>query len=112
VGQPVTVIEKSARRGGIVSFDLNRSLTGTAHEVYRAGDEIFGDRPSDELARRLFEFGGIDTITMNMSVVNVDLAKGGSSDGMKEVIEDLYTYYRPGVEAPNPEDFEIPADTA
>ena len=37
-------------------------------------------------------------------LVTVDLAKGGSSAGIKEVIEGLYTYYRPGVEVPTFED--------
>jgi hypothetical protein len=101
MGQPVTVIEKPARRGGVVRYELNRVLTGTGHEIYRSGDVIAGDRPPDELARRLFAHGGIDTISINSSVVTVDLSKGGHSDGLKEIIEDLYTYYRPGVEVPS-----------
>lgn len=101
MGQPVTVIEKPARRGGVVRFELNRSLTGTGHEVYRRGEEIHGDRPPDVLARRLLDHGDVDTVSINSSVVTVDVAKGGSTEGMKEIIEDLYTYYRPGVEVPS-----------
>jgi hypothetical protein len=100
MGQPVNVIEKHARRRGVVRFELNRVLTGTGHEIYRAGEEIEGDRPPDELARRLFAHGGVEVVSVNASVVTVDLEKGGSSEGMKEIIEDLYTYYRPGVEVP------------
>jgi hypothetical protein len=100
MGQPVTVIEKHARRGGIVRFELNRVLTGTGHEIYRSGTEVEGTRPPDELARRLFAHGGVETVSINGSVVTVDLRKGGSAEGMKEIIEDLYTYYRPGVEVP------------
>ena len=97
----MTVIEKPARRGGVVRFELNRVLTGTGHEIYRPGDVIVGDRPPDELARRLLAQGGIDSVSINSSVVTVDLSKGGSSEGLKEIIEDLYTYYRPGVEVPS-----------
>lgn len=101
MGQPVTVIEKPSPRGGIVRFELNRVLTGMGHERYRPDDVIVGDRPPDELARRLFEHGGIDGIHINGSVVTIDVSKGGSTAGVKEIIEDLYTYYRPGVEVPS-----------
>ncbi len=100
MGQPVSVIEKHARRGGIVRYELNRVLTGTGHEIYRAGQAVEGVRPPDELARRLFAHGGVETVSVNGSVVTVDLEKGGSSEGLKEIIEDLYTYYRPGVAVP------------
>ncbi len=100
MGQPVSVIEKHAKRGGIIRYELNRVLTGTGHEIYRVGDVIDGDRPPDELARRLFAHGGVDTVSINASVVTVDLSKGGSADGLKQIVEDLYTYYRPGVEVP------------
>jgi len=100
MGQPVTVIEKPSRRGGVVRFELNRVLTGTGHERYRPGDVIVGDRPPDVLARRLLERGGIDAVHINSSVVSVDVSKGSSAEGIKEIIEDLYTYYRPGVEVP------------
>jgi hypothetical protein len=100
MGQPVTVIEKPSARGGIVRYELNRVLTGTGHEIYRAGEPIEGNRPPDVLARRLFERGGIETVSINASVVTVDPAKGHSTEGIKEIIEDLYTYYRPGVEVP------------
>jgi hypothetical protein len=100
MGQPVTVIERPSRRTGVVRFELNRCITGTGHEIYRSGDEIIGERPADVLARRLLERGGIDTVSINSSVVTVDLAKGGHAEGLKEIIENLYTYYLPGVEVP------------
>jgi hypothetical protein len=110
MGQPVTVIEKHARRGGVVRYELNRVLTGTGHEIYRAGTEVEGDRPPDELARRIFAHGGVELVSINSSVVTVDLEKGGSADGIKEIIEDLYTYYRPGVEVPVFEVEDAPAE--
>lgn len=100
MGQLVTVIEKHARRGGIVRFELNRVLTGTGHETYRAGQQVEGTRPPDELARRFFAHGGVEKVAVYGNVITVDLEKGGSSEGLKEIIEDLYTYYLPGVEVP------------
>ena len=100
MGQPISVIEKKSKATGVVRYDTNRVLTGTGHERYRPGDVIVGHRPPDEIARRLFERGGVDGVHINGSVVSVDLAKGATSDGIKEIIEDLYTYYRPGVEVP------------
>ena len=101
MGQPVTVIEKQSHTTGVVRFELNRVLTGTGHERYRPGDVIVGDRPPDVLARRLLERGGIDSVHINGSVVSVDITKGQNSAGIKEIIEGLYTYYRPGVEVPS-----------
>lgn len=100
MGQPVTVIEKPSKRGGVVRFELNRVLTGMGHERYLPGDTITGDRPPDELARRLFERGGLERVHIGGSVVTIDLEKGSDSGGIKEIIEDLYTFYRPGVPIP------------
>lgn len=107
MGQPVTVIEKASKVTGVVRFELNRVLTGTGHERYTPSSVIVGDRPPDVLARRLFERGGIDAVHINGSVVSVDVAKGHDAAGVKEIIEDLYTYYRPGVEVP---EFPAPAE--
>jgi hypothetical protein len=112
VGQPVSVIEKRSSRPGVVRFEINRVLTGTGHERYVEGDPILGDRPPDVLARRLFERGGIDRIHINSNVVTVDLTKGADdTSGIAEIIADLYTFYRPGVEVPTPESFGAPATT-
>ena len=110
MGQPVTVLEKPSSRAGVVRFEINRTLTGMGHERYRIGQEVQGDRPPDILARRLFEHGGIDAIHINSNVITLDLSKGGDTDGIAEVIQDLYTYYRPGVEVPDPASFGAPAD--
>jgi hypothetical protein len=109
MGQPVTVIEKPSSRGGVVRFELNRTLTGLGHERYLVGQPVEGDRPPDRLARRLFERGGIDGIHINSNVVTVQLAPGADTAGINDIIGDLYTYYRPGVRVPTPEDFATPA---
>jgi hypothetical protein len=106
MGQPVSVIEKPSSRPGVVRFEINRTLTGMGHERYRADRPVDGDRPPDELARRLFERGGIDAVHINSNVITLDLSKGsGDTGGIADIIEDLYTYYRPGVAVPSPDDF-------
>ncbi len=105
MGQPVTVIEKPSSKPGVVRFEINRSLTGTEHERFLAGEPIEGNRPSDELARRLFARGGIDGINIMANVITVNLAKGATSEGMMDIISSLYTYYTPGVRVPTPADF-------
>ncbi|GAC1593209.1 MAG: hypothetical protein NVS3B21_13960 [Acidimicrobiales bacterium] len=97
MGQPIVVTEKPAARPGVLRFEANRSLTGMGHERYVAGTEILGDRPPDELARRVFAHGGVDTVHIYSNVITVGLARGGRPEGIKGIVEGLYTYYREGV---------------
>lgn len=83
-------------------FDLNRSLTGMGHERYFSAADAVGDRPCDVLARRLFERPGVKAVHVYSNVVTVELASGSSSDGMMDIIIDLFTYYREGVEVAEP----------
>lgn len=109
MGQPVTVLEKPSSQSGVVRFELNRTLTGLGHERYLASERVEGDRPPDRLARKLFERGGIERIHINSNMVTVNLAPGADTAGITDIIGDLYTYYRPGVRVPTPEDFATPA---
>lgn len=94
MGQPIVVVEKpSIANPGMVRFETNRALTGTGHERYQEGTEVRGDRPPDELARRLLAHGTVAAVHINGSVVTVDLAKGRDSEGLAEIIEDLYIFY-------------------
>ncbi|MBK5221760.1 MAG: hypothetical protein JJE52_02570 [Acidimicrobiia bacterium] len=104
MGQPITVIEKPSSVPGTVRFEINRSLTGVGHERYLAGVPVEDDRPPDRLARALFERGGVDVIHIYNNVITVDLDEHRDPSGLKEIIEGLYTYYRPGVEVASPED--------
>ena len=99
MGQPVTFLRTSSPKPGILRFELNRTMTGMGHERYRAGQEIIGNRPVDELARRLLATGKLDAVHIHGSVVTAELAESDAS-GVGEVIADLYTYYVPGVEIP------------
>ncbi|MHB8670964.1 MAG: hypothetical protein ACYDAD_10490 [Acidimicrobiales bacterium] len=100
VGQPITVTEKPTSHPGVVRFELNRSLTGMGHESYRAPAEVEGHRPADELARRIFDHGGVDAVHVYSNIVTVDLSKGHTSDGLLKLLQDLFIYYRPGVVPP------------
>ncbi len=103
MGQPVTVIEKQSSRSGVVRFETNRVLSGMGHEWYRSALEAAGDRPAAVLARRIFARCGVKTIHVNSNVITVTL-ETGTSDGIKSIIEGLYTYYLPGVEPPSDEE--------
>jgi hypothetical protein len=98
MGQPIVVTEKPTAKPGTYRFEINRSLTGMGHERYVAGEEIIGDRPPDELARRLFAHQGVAAVHVYSNMITVELARGGSAEGLKDLIEGLYTYYREGVQ--------------
>lgn len=103
MGQPITVVAKpSSSRPNILRFEINRPLSGMGHERYVEGRPIENHRPVDELARRLFERGGIDAVHINGSVITVALAKGGSAEGLTDIIRDLFVYYHEPAEEPAP----------
>jgi hypothetical protein len=101
MGQQITVSRKPATRPGVVVFELNRSLTGMGHERYRS-PMISGDRPVDELARRLFEVRDVKSVHVYSNVVTVEGLTRLPLDELEEVIRDLFTYYREGVEVADP----------
>ena len=101
MGQPVTVVQKSSSKPGVVRYEINRSITGMGHERYLAGNEVSGDRPPDELARRLFDLGGIDGVHINSNVITLDLSRDADTDAIKDLIADMFIYYGPGVEVPS-----------
>ncbi len=105
MGEPVTVVETPSSRPGYVRFETNRTFTGMGHESYRLGDEIHRDRPADVIAKELFETGQVDEVHVYAQSITVKLADGADSAGLKALLEDLYIYYRPGVEVPTPESF-------
>jgi hypothetical protein len=111
MGQPVTVVEQASQRSGVVRFSTNRVLSGMAHESFRSTPDPLADRPVDELARRLFDTGKVQGLHMNGNVITVELADGDAS-GLRDLIEDLFTYYRPGVRVPTPADFGGDDDAA
>ena len=104
MGQPVTVVERPSSRPGVVRFEINRSLTGMGHEYDDGPPPATRTRPPDELARRLFAGGRIDGIHINSNVITLDMSKGADTAGLRQVIEDLFIHYRPGVAVPTAAD--------
>jgi len=109
MGQLITVTEKPARRSDVAIFELNRSLTGMGHERYRSIDDVSGNRPVDELARRLLAVDGVDAVHIYSNMVTLDLAGGARPEGLADIIADLFTYYREGVEVVDPMAAAVPA---
>ena len=70
------------------------------HERFQPGDEILGDTPTDELARRLFAGGGIAGVHVNGNVITVEFSDT-EVDGVEEIISGLYLYWVEGVEVPS-----------
>ena len=104
MGQLVGVIENKSTIAGLVRFELNRNLTGSGHERFTSAHEAKGPRPAAELARRLFDTGQVAGVHLYMNMVTVDLNKGFSSDGLFDVIRDMYQYWKPGMTPPAFED--------
>jgi hypothetical protein len=104
VGQPVAVVEKKTSTPGVVRFELNRTLTGMGHEQYQTVPPPTVDTPGAELARRLMATGQVDGVHVYSNIVTVDLLKGHTSDGLSDIVRDLYIYYRPGVVPPSIEE--------
>ena len=104
MGEPVTVQEVASSRSGYLRFETNRSFTGMGHERYVEGEPIVRDRPADEIARALFETGKVSEVHLYAQTVTVKLS-GADSSGLREILEDICIYYRPGVEVPTPESF-------
>ncbi|MGH9155987.1 MAG: hypothetical protein ACRD1K_09200 [Acidimicrobiales bacterium] len=98
MGQPVVVIERPAPRPDVAAFEINRSLTGMGHERYRSAPPPGADRPPDVLARRIFERGGVRAVHVYSNAVTVELTPGTGSDGLKELLEELFVHYREGVQ--------------
>ena len=108
MGQPITVVRKPTPTADRVRFEINRTLTGTGHERYDANTPVSGDRPPDELARRLFDHGGVEAIHVYSNVITVDLASGASAEGLADVINGLFIHYVPGVLPPTDEELVAP----
>ncbi len=104
MGQPVAVVEKPSSIPGMVRFEANRSLTGMGHEHFGSRAEAVGVTPSAELARRLFDSGQVQGVHVFSNIVTVDLLKGHGSDGLAEIVEKLYIYWRPGMAPPSLEE--------
>ena len=111
MGQMVAVTEKPSSTPGVVRFEINRTLSGQGHERFRSVLDAHGATPSDELARRLFGTGQVAGVHVYSNIITVDLEKGFDSAGLSNLVRDMYTYWKPGVEPPSLADLQ-PAEPA
>jgi hypothetical protein len=106
MGQLVAVTEKPSSTRGVVRFEINRSLSGMGHEHFGSSADAWGNTPSDELARRMFATGQVAAVHVYGNMITVDLVKGHDSEGLADIVRDLYQYWKPGVEPPSFEDLQ------
>lgn len=106
MGQLVGVREKASATPGVVRFELNRVLSGMGHERFHSVLEADGSTPSSAIAHSLLSTGQVDGVHVYQNVITVDLVKGFNSDGLGDLITEMYRYWKPGVEMPTFEDLE------
>lgn len=106
MGQLVAVAEKPSSTRGVVRFEINRTLSGMGHEHFSSADDAYGNTPSDELARQMFATGQVSAVHVYANIITVDLNKGHDSEGLADLVRDLYQYWKPGVEPPSFEDLQ------
>jgi len=106
MGQLVAVTEKPSSTRGVVRFEINRSLSGMGHEHFGSVADAWGNTPSDELARRMFATEQVDAVHVYGNIITVDLEKGHDSEGLADIIREMYQYWKPGVEPPSFEDLQ------
>lgn len=102
MGQPITVTARAGVSPDVMHFELNRSLTGMQIERYSSGSAITGQRPPDELARRLFALPGVTGVTVYSSTVTVTGAAWRWPElrgAVEDTIVHLFIYYREGQSA-------------
>lgn len=100
MGQLVAVTEKPGATAGIVRFETNRSFTGMGHERFACEADAWGPSPSAEVARRLFATGRVEGVHVYSNMITVDLVNGHTSEGMADMIRELYRYWKPGMQPP------------
>ena len=106
MGELVAVVEKPSATPGVVRFELNRSLSGMGHERFASAADAVGPTPSALLARMLFDTGQVDHVHVYANIVTIDIAKGMNSDGLGDIVTEMYRYWKPGVEPPSFEDLQ------
>jgi hypothetical protein len=106
MGQLVAVTEKPSSTRGVVRFEINRSLSGMGHEHFSSVADAWGNTPSDELARRMFATGQVAAVHVYGNIITVDLDKGHGTEGLADIVRNLYQYWKPGVEPPSFEDLQ------
>ncbi len=106
MGQLVGVVEKPSSAPGVVRYELNRTLSGMGHERFTSLLDADGGTPSSSLARQLLATGKVSSVHVYSNMVTVDLEKGFNSDGLADIVREMYRYWKPGVVPPEFEEVE------
>lgn len=98
MGQEITITATVGSSDDVRIFDTNRSLTGMEIERFTSVEDTErppGNRPSDVLAKRLFELGATSvTVYSNVVTVEAPAASWGALEGEAiEAIEHLFGFY-------------------
>jgi hypothetical protein len=109
MGQQVAVVEKPSPRAGVLRLETNRSLTGMGHERFTSLQQAIGPRPAAVVARQLLSTGQVDSVYVYGNIISVDISKGFNSDGLSDVVRNMYQYWKPGMEMPT---FDAPEEAA
>ena len=101
MGQPVTVIQKSVTNLEYSDLKSTEALRDGPRTIFHWTRDL-RDTTSDQLAKALFNLGGIEKIHMNSNVITIDQAKGQINPAeIAKTITEMFTYYLPGVEVPS-----------
>src|SRR5918996_6090893 len=102
MGQPITVTSRPGVRPEVMLFELNRSLTGMQTDRYRSVEDATGNKPPDELARRLFALGVTGVTVYSSSVVVTAPAERWAElrPQVEDTITKLFIFYREGASPP------------
>ena len=97
MGLAINVKEYPTHKPSVVRFELDRGLSGMAHERYASLSDVSFDRPPDRLAKALFERGGVKHVHIYGNEVTVTLEAGANTNGIADLIQNLFIHYREGV---------------
>lgn len=98
MGQPVAVTQTPAGVPGRVRFEINRSITGQGHERFASIAEATGSKPAAMLARSLFDTGKVKAVHIFSNIVTVDVVDATNETGLSQILQDMYQYWKPGME--------------
>lgn len=119
MGKSVQIVSFARPRAGYVRIEIDRSLTGTGHETYEVAPSEEAPRPTDVLARTLFQTGFVKRVHIFSNVITIMLQSpfgvatvredhatmeesaeeqvSGQEDTLRTAVEQLFVHYRPGV---------------
>lgn len=101
MGKPIRITEMRLLSPETVRVEIDRSLTGTAHESFTHEEHSQKDTPAQSLAARLFETEKVDKVHLFSNVITITLISGAdfetSRTMLEEAVKGLFVHYRPGI---------------